>query len=81
MCREVHHISRNGTTAILFQVLDFFPWLKNILLMLFSEKMKKYRDAHLRSSKDKMRRRIQLQGTRPDFIEGLLQKREELVSY
>lgn len=74
-------MSNLGTTAIMFQMLGFFPWLKNFLLMLFAEKMEKYRDAHLSSSKEKMRRRMELQGTRPDFIHGLLQKREELVSH
>ena len=68
-----------GTTGVMFQCLGFFSWIKEPLVMIFANKMRKYRDAHLSSSTEKMRRRIEFKGERPDFIHGLLQKREQLV--
>lgn len=70
-----------GTTGVIFQCLGFFPWIKEPLVMIFAKTMRKYRDAHLSSSTEKMRRRIEFKGERPDFIQGLLQKREQLVSH
>ncbi|KAL4812402.1 cytochrome P450 [Aspergillus spinulosporus] len=70
-------MSNLGVTAIMFQILGFFPWIKHILFIFFYKKMRKYCDAHFKKSEEKLWRRIKIQGTRSDFIEGLLQKREQ----
>lgn len=56
------------------------PWLLSMdkgASGSFAKAMRKYRDAHPRSSTERMRRRVEYKGERPDFIHGLLQKSEQ----
>lgn len=63
----------------ILQALSFVPSLKKILLSLVPKKMQEAHQKHKVMTKEKMLRRIAITEERPDLIEGLLKKKDELV--
>lgn len=61
-----------------FQAANHFPWIKTALLAMVPKGMLKKRREHQRLTKETLLRRMDLDVERPDFIEGFLQKRDEL---
>ncbi|KAJ5628016.1 hypothetical protein N7490_010244 [Penicillium lividum] len=64
----------------ILQALSFFPSLKIFLLSLVPKSMQEAHQRHKALTKDKMLRRTAVTEERPDLIEGLLKKKDELVS-
>ncbi|KAJ5633877.1 hypothetical protein N7528_001719 [Penicillium herquei] len=64
----------------ILQALSFVPLLKTALLALIPASMKEAHQKHKELTRAKMLRRVAATEERPDLIEGLLKKRDELVS-
>lgn len=64
----------------ILQALSFYPWLKKILLSLVPRSAHDAFEKHKRLTEAKMLRRMNIEKGRPDLIEGLLRKKDELVS-
>lgn len=64
----------------ILQALSFFPSLKSALLSLVPTSMQESFQRHKEMTKAKMLRRVAITEERPDLIEGLLKKKDELVS-
>lgn len=62
------------------QALSFFPSVKSFLFWSLPKSIKDARLKHKRLTEAKMLRRIAITEERPDLIEGLLRKTEDLVS-
>ncbi|KAJ5937997.1 hypothetical protein N7454_004339, partial [Penicillium verhagenii] len=60
------------------QALSFVPSVKSILLSLVPKTMQEAHQKHKTLTKEKMLRRIAITEERPDLIEGLLKKKDEL---
>lgn len=60
------------------QVMNFFPWAKPLLLFLVPKDLIAKRKEHLKLTKEKLLKRMDLGAERPDFLEGLLRKKEDL---
>lgn len=74
-------ILSSARAGVVFMSVGFFPLLKKILLAAMSRsKIKEFGEVQRELSIAKLRRRTQVQ-QRYDLIEGLLQKKNELVSY
>ncbi|KAF9872387.1 hypothetical protein CkaCkLH20_10214 [Colletotrichum karsti] len=76
--RSIFVSARLGTAA---QTANHFPLLKSVLFrLLASDKARKARGKNLDMAKAKLEKRIEIgaKGGRPDLIEGLLRKRDEL---
>ncbi|CAG8235492.1 unnamed protein product [Penicillium nalgiovense] len=67
-----------GRVGIILQGLSFYPLMKRMLLSMVPASMKEAHDKHNKLTKQKMMRRMEKEEGRPDLIEGLLRKREEL---
>ncbi|CAG8198366.1 unnamed protein product [Penicillium olsonii] len=67
-----------GRLGILLQTLSFYPVLKRALLSMAPASMKEAHEKHRRLTQQKMERRMEKEEGRPDLIEGLLRKRDEL---
>ncbi|KAJ5960900.1 uncharacterized protein N7479_008050, partial [Penicillium vulpinum] len=67
-----------GRLGIILQALSFYPLVKRTLLSLAPASVKKAQDKHKKLTEQKMMRRMDKEEGRPDLIEGLLRKREEL---
>lgn len=61
-----------------YQAASFFPKLKNQLLWLAPKFLFKQRDGHMANTLDKVLRRMKMDAGRPDLIDGLLRKGDEL---
>lgn len=70
-----------GRFGIILQALSFYPSVKRVLLSMVPASMTEAREKHRRFTEQKMMRRMEKEEGRPDLIEGLLRKREELVSF
>lgn len=70
-----------GRFGIILQALSFYPSVKRVLLSMVPASMTEAREKHKRFTEQKMMRRMEKEEGRPDLIEGLLRKREELVSF
>lgn len=78
--RTIFISARLGTVV---QTANHYPWLKKLMLNLLSTKSARAsRGKNLNNAKKKVQRRMDLggKGGRPDLIEGLLKKKDELVS-
>ncbi|KAJ5658528.1 uncharacterized protein N7484_002177 [Penicillium longicatenatum] len=62
----------------ILQALSFVPSLKSLLLSLVPKSMQEAHQRHKVMTKEKMLRRIAVTEERPDLIEGLLKKKDEL---
>ncbi|KAJ5344108.1 Cytochrome P450 [Penicillium brevicompactum] len=67
-----------GRLGILLQTLSFYPLLKRILIAMAPKSMKEAHEKHKRMTQQKMMRRMEKEEGRPDLIEGLLRKKDEL---
>ncbi|CAG7916018.1 unnamed protein product [Penicillium olsonii] len=67
-----------GRLGILLQTLSFYPVVKRALLSMAPASMKEAHEKHRRLTQQKMERRMEKEEGRPDLIEGLLRKRDEL---
>jgi cytochrome P450 len=63
----------------ILQALSFYPLLKRALLSLVPKSAQDAYEKHKVLTKAKMLRRMAIKEERPDLIEGLLKKRDELV--
>lgn len=73
-------IFQSGRMGTILQALSFYPWLKRVLLYFVPRSMQEEHIKHKSFSKAKMIRRISNGEGRPDLIEGLIRKKDELVS-
>ncbi|KAF6808212.1 cytochrome p450 [Colletotrichum musicola] len=77
--RGIFMSARLGTIV---QTVNHYPFLKSILFYLLATKStKEAKGRNLARAKEKLRRRIEVgakEGGRPDLIEGLLNKKDEL---
>ncbi|KAJ5930882.1 cytochrome P450 monooxygenase [Penicillium verhagenii] len=71
-------IFESGRFGTILQGLSFYPLLKNIMLAMVPESLKEAQRKHTDLTKAKMNRRMAITEERPDLIEGLLKKRDEL---
>ncbi|KAJ5729028.1 uncharacterized protein N7483_003536 [Penicillium malachiteum] len=62
----------------ILQALSFVPWLKTALLAMIPASMKEAHQKHKDLTRAKMLRRVAATEERPDLIEGLLKKKDEL---
>ncbi|KAJ5237155.1 hypothetical protein N7489_007246 [Penicillium chrysogenum] len=69
-----------GRVGIILQALSFYPLVKRMLLSMVPASMKEAHEKHKKLTKQKMVRRMEKEEGRPDLMEGLLRKREELVT-
>lgn len=69
-----------GRLGIILQALSFYPSMKRTLLSIAPASMREAHEKHKKLTEQKMMRRMEKEEGRPDLIEGLLRKREELVS-
>lgn len=70
-----------GRLGIVLQALSFYPSVKRTLLSMVPASMTEAHEKHKKFTEQKMMRRMEKEEGRPDLIEGLLRKREELVSF
>ncbi|KAJ0274117.1 hypothetical protein CBS470a_011936 [Colletotrichum nupharicola] len=78
--RTIFISARLGTVV---QIANHYPWLKKLMLNLLATKSARaIRGKNLNNAREKVQRRMDLdgKGCRPDLIEGLLKKKDELVS-
>jgi cytochrome P450 len=75
--RAIFHMARLGT---LFQVASHYPLAKRVMMAMAPAKAKDLRESHIAFSKAKLLKRMELGVVRPDLIEGLLNKKAELIS-
>lgn len=69
-----------GRMGILLQTLSFYPLVKRAVIAMAPQSMKQGREKHKKLTRQKMMRRMEKEQGRPDLIEGLLRKKDELVS-
>lgn len=60
------------------QVMNFYPWAKPLLLLVVPKDLVAKRKEHLKLTKEKLLKRMDLGAERPDFLEGLLRKKDDL---
>lgn len=60
------------------EVASFFPWFKRLIFALIPKESEHKRSENQRLSKEKLTRRMNHGGERPDLIEGLLRNKDEL---
>jgi cytochrome P450 len=68
-----------GRLGIILQALSFYPLVKRALISMVPASMKEAHEKHQRFTEEKMMRRTEQKEGRPDLIEGLLRKKDELV--
>ncbi|KAJ5625579.1 hypothetical protein N7510_001888, partial [Penicillium lagena] len=71
-------IFQAGRVGTILQSLSFYPWVKHALLSLVPQSIQEGRKRHKKRTSAKMARRMQNSEGRPDLIEGLLRKKDEL---
>ncbi|KAL0933999.1 cytochrome P450 ClCP1 [Colletotrichum truncatum] len=68
--------------GVVMQTANYFPFLKHVLFsLLLTKARRKSKGANVARAKEKLQRRITVgkkEGGRPDLIEGLLRKKDEL---
>ena len=65
--------------SVMLQAISYYPNLRNLLLKLLPRPAQKKRKAQLAILRGKVQRRIQRGQVRPDFLGGLLKKKDEWV--
>jgi cytochrome P450 len=76
----VQSIFDSGRLGTILQALYFFPLIKKLVLSFVPKSLKEAQQRHTDLTKAKMLRRMAMNEERPDLIEGLLRKKDELVS-
>lgn len=69
-----------GRIGIFLQTLSFYPLVKRALIAMVPKSMKQAREKHKELTRRKMMGRMEKEPGRADLIEGLLRKKDELVS-
>jgi cytochrome P450 len=69
-----------GRIGTILQGLAFGPWLKRLLMLIVPKSVQEARNTHKKLTEAKMFRRMAAVDGRPDLVEGLLRRKEELVS-
>lgn len=64
--------------GVWLQVMAIYPLLRPLLLVVMPQELLRKRKEHLELTKQKLLKRMKLGAERPDFLEGLLHKRDEL---
>lgn len=77
----IQSIFDSGRLGTILQALSFFPLIKKLLLCLVPQSLKDAQHKHTDLTKAKMLRRMSIAEERPDLIEGLLKRKDELVSH
>jgi cytochrome P450 len=78
----IAHIFASGRLGTVMQALAFVPILKGFLLRIMAPRSaREAHEAHTKATRAKMSRRLQAEQDRPDLIEGLISRRDELVGY
>ena len=73
-------IFQSGRLGTILQMLSFVPSLKDFLMKLAPKSAREAHEEHKKMCRAKMLKRMENSRERPDLIEGLLRKKEELVS-
>ncbi|KAJ4425304.1 hypothetical protein N0V82_000114 [Gnomoniopsis sp. IMI 355080] len=60
------------------EIASFFPWFKTLIFALIPRESEHKRRENQRLTKEKLTRRMNYGGERPDLIEGLLRNKDEL---
>jgi hypothetical protein len=68
-----------GRIGTILHALAFFPYLKKLLFAVVPKSVTEARDLHTKNTKAKMARRMANTDGRPDLLEGLIRKQDELV--
>lgn len=76
----IKSIFQSGQLGTILQTLSFYPSIKKALLCLVPKSMRDAQDQHKSLTTAKMQRRMERTEERDDLIEGLLKKKDELVS-
>jgi cytochrome P450 len=76
----IQGIFEAGRLGILLQTLSVFPLVKRALMSMAPASMKAAHAKHQKLTQQKMERRMEKEEGRSDLIEGLLRKKDELVS-
>lgn len=73
-------IFQSGRLGTILQTLSFAPLIKKLLMSMAPKSAIEAQERHKELTKEKMLKRMEVEGERPDLIEGLLKKKDELVS-
>ncbi|KAK1985268.1 cytochrome P450 [Colletotrichum cereale] len=73
--KSIFQMARAGTVL---QTGSHYPFVTKIMMAMIPEKAKRERAHHEELTEAKLKRRIELGHERPDFIEGLLRKKDDL---
>lgn len=73
-------IFESGRLGIILQSISFYPILKSLLLLLVPKSLQEAQQKHKALTTTKMLRRLAIIEDRPDLINSLLKKKEDLVS-
>ncbi|MCJ1442591.1 MAG: hypothetical protein MMC23_003087 [Stictis urceolatum] len=71
-------IFQSGRLGTILQMLSFVPSLKDFLMKLAPKSAREAHEEHKKMCRAKMLKRMENSRERPDLIEGLLRKKEEL---
>lgn len=74
-------IFESGRLGIILQSISFYPMFKTLLLLLVPKSLQDAQKKHKALTTTKMLRRLAITENRPDLINSLLKKKEDLVSY
>ena len=77
----VRTLFETARLSTIFQTVSHFPLLKNLVLAMIPKKAFENREAHQEFTREKLRKRMEAGNERPDLIEGLLKKKDEMVSF
>ncbi|QKX57275.1 uncharacterized protein TRUGW13939_04386 [Talaromyces rugulosus] len=67
-----------GRIGTILQGLAFVPWLKRLLMLIVPKSVQEARNTHKKLTEAKMSRRMATVDGRPDIVDGLLKRKEEL---
>jgi cytochrome P450 len=76
----IKSIFQSGQLGTILQTLSFYPSIKKALLSLVPKSMRDAQQQHKSLTKAKMLRRMERTEERDDLIEGLIKKKDDLVS-
>lgn len=77
----IRSIFESGRLGIILQSISFYPMFRTLLLLLVPKSLQDAQKKHKALTTTKMLRRLAITENRPDLINSLLKKKEDLVSY
>lgn len=75
----IKNIFESGRLGVILQSISFYPLLKTLLLLFVPKSLQEAQKKHKDLTTAKMLRRLSIAEDRPDLINNLLKKKEELV--